>query len=233
MNLLIENLIPIVTSQAVIGQKYNRLTVTKTGRTNNPIRYYAICTCDCGKTDIPVQIARIKNGTTKSCGCFNRDNKTTHGLYYQPIYQRWYGMMDRCYNVDKNNYSDYGGRGITVCPEWHDPNKFISDMQSSFSEELQLDRRDTNANYNLENCRWITQKENLDNRRNTVMITYQGITQSLLQWSKEFGINRKLLAKRICERKWSPERAFTTPALSKTECAKVANAASQIKKLSP
>ncbi len=65
------------------------------------------------------------------------------------------------------------------------------------------------------------------------MITYQGITKSLIQWSEETGIERKLLAKRICERKWTPKRAFTTPVLSKTECAKVANAASQIKKSSP
>lgn len=230
MNEIIKSLIECVTSQAKVGEKFSRLTVIRVGRTDKPRRYYAICDCECGKSDIPVQIARLKSGKTKSCGCFNKDQKTTHGLYYMPIYQRWAAMMDRCFNTKRNNFSEYGGRGITVCDRWKTPENFTSDMSASFSEELQLDRIDTNGNYSPENCRWISQIENLGNRRNTVMITYKGETKNIQQWSESTGISKKNISTRYCEYGWSAERTLTTPALSKSECARIANAASQVAK---
>lgn len=233
MNEIIESLTDCITAQAKPGDIYTRLTVKRVGRTNNPRRYYAICDCECGKTNIPVQIARLKSGSTKSCGCFNRDQKTKHGLYSLPIYQRWATMMDRCFNTKRNNFSEYGGRGITVCERWKSPENFILDMSASFSEKLQLDRIDTNGNYCPENCRWVSQIENLNNRRNTVMISYNGETKSIREWSELTGISKKNISTRYCEYGWSAERTLTTPALSRTECAKIANAASQLAKNHP
>lgn len=222
-------LLPFNTNRMRVGDRFGMLTVRSIGKTAKGA-HFTICDCDCGTVDHAVQMARLVNGTTKSCGCQRGAHLITHGFGRTPLYSRWFHMMARCYKPRHVSFKNYGGRGIRVCDRWHDPVNFIADMAEGFSPELQLDRINNDGNYEPGNCRWTTTAENIDNRRSTRLVTYDGRTQSLHQWSIELGIPRKLLAKRIDERGWPVERAFTTPVLEKSEIGKIANAASQVVK---
>ena len=93
-----------------------------------------------------------------------------HGMKHTRIYETWCGMKKRCYNPNSKSYKDYGERGIVVCDEWK--NDFLSfynwSVQNGYGENLQIDRIDTNGNYEPSNCRWITHAEQQRNRRNNI-----------------------------------------------------------------
>lgn len=218
-----KDLIPCQSNQLEIGKTYSRLTIKAIGRTASR-SYYAVCDCECGTKDIAVRIDGIRKGSTKSCGCFTKDRLKTHGLSGNPVFRRWIAMMARCYNPNHPSYPNYGGRGIKVCQRWHDPKNFVSDMNDGFNPSLQLDRIDSNGNYSKSNCRWISQRKNLDNKRKTHRVSYNGHSLTVNEWSKKTGISAKLIRKRIFERQWEVERALTTTPLSKHECAKIASA---------
>jgi hypothetical protein len=84
---------------------------------------------------------------------------------HHPFYVAWVNMKTRCYNQNSTQYKWYGGRGIKVCERWHTFKYFYEDMFDSWHSELELDRRDTNRDYEPDNCRWITHQENCLNRR--------------------------------------------------------------------
>ena len=116
---------------------------------------YGLYMCYCGKEFIS-RFSRVKNGHTKSCGCYKAEIKTTHGLAKHRLYKAWNDMKTRCINANSKSYKDYGGRGIKVCDRWHDVRNFIEDMYPSFKEGLMLDRINNNGNYEPSNCRWTT-----------------------------------------------------------------------------
>lgn len=117
--------------------------------------------------------------------------------YKQPWYGSYRAMMDRCYNKKVVNYSRYGGRGIKVCEEWFDIESFAIWCESSnYEKGLTIDRIDPNGNYEPNNCRWATKKEQANNRRNTPKATIDGITKTLAEWSEFSGVNRKTLYNR-------------------------------------
>jgi len=131
--------------------------------------------CYCGK-EFETQIISVRNGNTKSCGCYIskvmatvNKSKITHGLSKQPIYHVWIMMKQRCYNKNSKRYKDWGGRGITVCDEWiNDFEAFYSwAIPNGYNESLQIDREDNDGNYEPDNCRFTTAKINANNRRNT------------------------------------------------------------------
>lgn len=96
-------------------------------------------------------------------------------FYKEPWYNSYHAMMDRCYRQKAKNYPFYGGRGITVCKEWHNIEAFENWTKSAgFQEGLTLERKDVNGNYCPENCTWVTKKQQANNRRNTLVIEYEG-----------------------------------------------------------
>jgi len=121
-------------------------------------------------------------------------------------------MIQRCENPNTHNYKDYGGRGITVCDEWHNPVVFIDwALANGWEEGLTLDRIDNDGNYEPSNCRWATRKEQQRNRRNNHLITFDGKTQTVVQWAEEVNISPQTLYSRISKYHWPIERALVEP----------------------
>ena len=125
----------------------------------------------CG-TNFKADTYDIKSGNTKSCGCYQKrrmsDTLKTHGLGYTRLYRIWTNMKDRVFNTKNKRYSDYGGRGITICDDWLDVQNFYNWAMSNGYEEnkgLSIDRIDNNGNYCPENCRWTTQTIQTRNQR--------------------------------------------------------------------
>ena len=106
------------------------------------------------------------------------------------LYSVWTTMMHRCYDEKRTKYKDYGGRGIKVCEEWHNPNCFITWAEThGWAEGLQLDRINNDGNYSPENCRFTTPKNNCRNRRNTKFLTINGETKSVAEWCETISIS--------------------------------------------
>lgn len=143
-----------------------------------------------------------------------KDHELTAWASYQnhgKIRNVYYNMIKRCCNPTNKGYRYYGGRGIKVCDEWLADccNFYRWARDNGYNETLQLDRIDTNGNYEPDNCRWITAQENNYNKRNTRKVTYNNETHTLIEWEGITGIPRTVLADRIYKYKWSTERALT------------------------
>lgn len=134
-----------------------------------------------------------------------------HGMIGTRIYNIWHDMKRRCYCKSRKSYARYGGRGITVCPEWQEFMPFYDwAMANGYSDNLTIDRIDVNGNYEPSNCRWVTSKEQANNKRNNHMITHNGKTQTITQWADELEINESTLHSRI-SRGFSCEKVLTMP----------------------
>lgn len=138
----------------------------------------------------------------------------THGMSKSKTYSIWTGIKDRCLVPNNKDFHNYGGRGITVCDRWqHSFILFLEDMGEA-PINMQIDRIDNNKGYFKENCRWTTIQVQANNRRTCVMLSANGKTQSIADWSKEVGIERKTLEYRI-RVGWDIKKALTTPSLIK------------------
>lgn len=99
------------------------------------------------------------------------------GITTTRLYGVWYGMKDRCYNPNHPRFKDWGGRGITVCPEWQEYKAFekwsIANGYDVLAKrgECTLDRIDNNKGYSPDNCRWVDMKTQATNRRKTERIS--------------------------------------------------------------
>lgn len=204
-------LIEISTRSAAIGQQFGRLKVLATGKPPNSYRYQAICQCECGSPPRPVRIDGLTSGAVLSCGCIRRESALTHGMTGHLGYLRWRHMMDRCYNPRNPAYPNYGGRGITVCADWHDVATFISQLPDGYFDGAELDRIDNDGDYRPGNVRWATRTENANNRRSIRLLTFRGETLSMRDWSRRLGIEERLIHSRICKLGWSVDRALTEP----------------------
>ena len=205
------------------GQKFGRLTVISRAKSNTRDARW-LCKCICGNEKIILGY-NLKNGITKSCGCLQRElsskrlkmnnHQRKHGLYGTRIYRTWAHMKERCYNPTANNYCNYGGRGIKVCQCWKNSFQAFYDDVSKlphFGEKgYSLDRINNDGNYEINNVRWATAKEQANNQRTNHLETYNGKTQTISQWASEFGINSDKLRLRIKRLGWSIEKALNTP----------------------
>jgi len=198
------------------GQKFGRLLVLydTSERKHREVVWH--CYCDCGN-EVNVTTYQLTSGHTKSCGCYQKERvaeaNTTHGMTDHPTHYVWVAMLQRCENPSDKAYKNYGGRGITVCAEWHNAEKFINwALASGWEKGLSIDRIDNDGNYEPSNCRWATRKEQQRNRRNNRLIVFNGKTQCLADWAEEVGMDFATLWHRLYHFHWPIERAFTEPA---------------------
>lgn len=137
-----------------------------------------------------------------------------HGLSKNRLYQIYKNMIYRCYKDNAESYCYYGARGITVCQEWLDDilSFYNWSIENGYSDDLTIDRIDNDGNYCPENCRWITNAEQQNNKRDCFYITAFGETKNVKQWSKDSRCSShySTIINRIRAGK-SPEEAITTP----------------------
>jgi hypothetical protein len=194
------------------GKRFGRLIVIKdTGeRKNNYINW--MCKCDCGKIS-KIVTGNLASGHTRSCGCLNKEmtikRSTTHGMSRTRPYDIWCGMIKRCLNPKAEDYKNYGGRGIKVCERWNKFDNFWEDMKSDYSDNLTIDRIDNNGNYEPSNCKWSTMKEQNNNRRDNIIIKYQGKKNTISEWATIKNTTYTTLFLRL-RRGWTIERTLTT-----------------------
>lgn len=142
---------------------------------------------------------------------YKRVNERLNGKYKSRLYIIYKDMQDRCYNVKSVSYPCYGCRGIKVAGEWNTFEAFEKwAYANGYTECLTIDRIDVNGDYSPENCRWCTRKEQANNKRNNVYLTYKGETKTLTQWSEEKGMSRKTLQQRL-DKGYSMEEALNKP----------------------
>lgn len=135
----------------------------------------------------------------------------THGMTRTRTYRSWLLMRARCYNPGMFHYENYGGRGITVCPQWlHSFETFLADVGERPSTAHTIDRLDGDGNYEPGNVKWSTHLEQRHNRRDCKRIAYNGRSLMLAEWSRELHLSFGVMHQRL-RHGWTVERAFTTP----------------------
>lgn len=199
------------------GHKYGRLTVIELDQEKSTKkRKFWLCKCECGQR-VSVLGDNLSGDRTKSCGCFRIENQLVQaekrkkwGKTLLPTRHIWQLMLRRCYNPKDAVFKHYGGRGITVCENWHNFDNFLKDMGVR-PEGLSLERKDVNGHYCPENCCWATIVQQTRNRRTTKWITIHGQTKSAAEWCETYNCSQRLFSHRV-KTGWDPLRALTTPA---------------------
>ena len=199
------------------GQRFGRLTalyrddfIKKDGKKETAY----ICRCDCGQTK-KILAYNLKSGHTVSCGCQSLENRTkartTHHKTNTRLYRIWRGMKTRCENQNDYHYEFYGKRCIKVCDEWQKFEPFYDwAMNNGYTESLTLDRIDNNGNYEPNNCRWATVKEQCNNRRTSRFIAHNNVSHTLAEWANIANMKPETLAYRI-NNGWPMDEALNTP----------------------
>lgn len=181
------------------GEKFGRWTVISDPiLQNNRIFFKCICSCD-NKTISQVRSDRLKNGTSKSCGCYKLEVITKTGMSRDRMYGIWDGMIRRCYDKSNKRYSNYGGRGIRVCKDWLNDFMIFYNwaIENGYEENLTIERIDVDKNYEPSNCCWITMAEQAKNKTNTIYITLDtGETYRLTDFANQNNVSRETVLKR-------------------------------------
>lgn len=191
----------------IIGCKFGKLKVL--GKSNKRTKSREIkykCVCDCGNVTY-VTAGNLRHGNVKSCGCAKR--KRVHGKTHTRLYNIYRGMKARCYNKNYQAYKNYGGRCIRICDEWLNDfmNFYNWAYENGYDDNLTIDRIDVNGNYEPNNCKWATRKQQNLNTRQNVYLTYNGKTQTMKEWAEELNIHYKVIQRRH-KKGWSDKECL-------------------------
>lgn len=179
-----------------IGEHYGNLTIIafdyERRTPNGTLRRYMKCKCNCGKI-ITVALHQLKSGHTKSCGCTKGVAQRGFKYNYPHLYSVYDNIIKRCYKHEDSSYKFYGAIGIKVCDEWlNDRNSFYKwALLHGYETGLQIDRLDSNGNYEPNNCRFVTAKENMRNKRNNRLIYHNGVQYVFSEFCEKFNISNR------------------------------------------
>lgn len=203
------------TFQVLTGQTFHRLTVVSHfGKKRGQQAWH--CRCICGGQTICTS-ADLKRGHSKSCGCLQRERvkstgeaNRTHGLTQHPEFNIWNCMIRRCCDTKHPRYADYGGRGITVCDRWREsPANFFADMGPR-PRGYTIERKNNDRGYCPDNCEWIPKPDQNKNTRETRLISFNGETLHLAEWTRRLRMSHSVIQNRL-KRGWTIAEALTTP----------------------
>lgn len=190
--------IPVkVDNDEFIGKRFGKLVVIAyMGKENG--HYLYRCKCDCGNI-ITTRKTRLISGVTKSCGCYKSEviskAHTKHGMYSTRLYIIWKNLRNRCDNPNNPKYNRYGKRGITYCKEWNDFSVFHDwAINNGYSEELTIDRINSNSNYSPDNCRWVDIATQEKNKDCNIFLEYKNTVYVLKDLAKLLNIPRNKLS---------------------------------------
>lgn len=212
---VVVHVLQIDTKEDLAGLDFDRLHVFGRIGRRRPAIY--LCRCSCGSWKL-VRADALTRGTTRSCGCLQREIRTKHGGTGTRLYTIWNGMKDRCANQNAKNYNAYGGRGISVCDEWSQSFEAFQSwaMANGYRDDLTIDRIDNDGGYTPENCRWATRRAQSQNTRQNVYVMYRGELLTIAEASRRSGIAQQTIcARRRKKPNATEEELFREPARRK------------------
>ena len=198
------------------GLTFNLLTaIREDGKSGTHTMW--LCRCSCGSDKLKrVRASELIAGTVRSCGCIVREQArrnvreklTTHGQSGSRVYQIWLAMKNRCLRKSNHQYKDYGGRGIKVCDRWLESfENFYADMGEPPTDAYTIERRNNDEGYSADNCIWATRTEQSNNKRSNRLVSCNGRTMTITQWSRELGIPPMTIHNRL-KRGWTADEAL-------------------------
>jgi hypothetical protein len=189
----------MVAALNIAGERYGRLVaierVASRGR-----RTFWLFRCDCGSM-AERNVEPVRAGTSRSCGCLKPEvtaaRSITHGHMRgrreSREHKSWSHAKSRCFNPNDPKFQNYGGRGITMCPEWRDDFAAFFAYMGPVPIGLTLDRIDVHGNYEPGNCRWATSSEQARTRTDNVLVEHEGRILILKDYAAAIGVPYKLL----------------------------------------
>lgn len=186
----------MVAAAKLTGMTFGRITVVGRAESSAVGKTRWNCVCKCGNKPI-VNGYALTSGTTKSCGCFQRDVlreiRTKHGgasgRRRSKEYRAWIQMRRRCFDERAASFGRYGAVGISVVPEWVDDfEAFLNHIGPSPSEKHSVDRIDNNRGYEPGNVRWATAKQQCRNKRKNIYTQFNGTRMLLVEACEATGI---------------------------------------------
>ncbi len=182
-----------------IGTRFGRLVVIEQAPSRRGWCRLWNCVCDCGER-VTAQSKKLRNGSKVSCGCLWKEERKNcqiqRALNRPRAFRSWRAMKSRCLYKSATDYPQYGGAGITICQRWMNFKNFFSDMGECPADHT-LDRINGKGNYEPGNCRWADRKTQSNNRAHIVMLTLDGKTQCMKDWSREANVNYGFLQRQL------------------------------------
>ena len=200
------------------GERFGRLTVLERDTNQDQSRsVYWKCLCDCGN-EVSVRSRSLRNGDTKSCGCLQQETRSQtgkrnkkHECQDRKLQAIWRTMKHRCSSPKHNRYRNYGGKNIHVCEEWQDFDVFAQwALSHGYQHGLTIDRINVNSSYTPDNCRFVTSKEQANNKTTNKWVEYNGEKYTVAKLADKIGMKYTTLNERL-RHGWSIDDAVSIP----------------------
>lgn len=185
----------------ITGQRFGKLVAGKFVGADKKQRALWLCRCDCGNEKV-IQYGALQSKGTISCGCYRleafKQRATKHGKTNTRLFRIWDKMIERCEKPNSKHYKGYGSRGISVCKEWHEFITFYDwAMANGYSDKLSIDRINNDGNYEPSNCRWATNIQQSNNKRNNHYYIINGEKLTAPQIARKYNLNVATIKTRL------------------------------------
>ncbi len=158
-------------TEDMVGLRFTRWTVLREAERYPNGQRRLECRCSCGAV-VVVAASSLRSLKSRSCGCLERELKSEwHAKQdyarnrLRPLYKTWAGIIQRCENPNHAEHTNYGGRGIAMCPEWRADFRIFEAQVGERPKGMTLDRIDNDGHYEPGNVRWATRSQQRINQR--------------------------------------------------------------------